>query len=456
MPPDPVPGTASVPVSPIAKLPSATYAPEAERLLLAALLTDPAAWSEVSARVSEVDFHRREHALIFRAVGALVESGSRPDPYLVAEWLVRYGPREGAPGPADLQSIAIEAPEPGNAPAYADLVRDRAVLRELYNASLSIRRAASGDAKRATADVLDEAEQAILAVGNRRGAAGGVVRASAAVDVFMERLEARVRGEALPAGVATGFAALDAYLQGLAPGDLVVLAGRPSMGKTALALGFTLEVAVRAREPVVFFSLEMSAEQVLSRLASMLAQVPHSAIRAGALDVETLERVRAAAAQIRHAPLHIDDTPALSPVEIRSRARRIATERPLGLVVVDYLQLLRSASPSRESNRVAEVSAISQSLKALARELGTPVLALSQLSRAVESRADRRPQLADLRDSGAIEQDADVVMMLFRPAAYDPGSTDPCAELILAKQRNGPTGVVHLVFHGEIASFYGR
>lgn len=419
--------------------------------VLGAVLAD--ASGQTIARIAHLldpeDFYRASHQAVWRVALDLYRAGRQADLVMVAEAMRAAGDLDAAGGMPYLMEL-VDAAVPGaRLEEYAELIRDRATLRDLAAAGRDIARAASGTDGMPAAALVDLAMARIGAVADRRYD-HGVMRVR---DLVMPTLEAIEAGER---GLATGFPDLDRMTQGMQPGDLWLLAARPSMGKTSLAVQMLAHVTIRERRPAVFFSLEMSSVQVVTRMLSIVARIDaRRAVRQ--MDPEASRKLAWAASEIAEAPLWIDDSGTLGVTEMRALARRIemqAGER-LGLIAVDYLQLMRGEA--QNEGRVQEVSSISRGLKQAAKEFGCPVLALSQLSRAPESRTDARPRLSDLRDSGSLEQDADVVLFLYRPEYYErpkPGEPpDHSAELIVAKQRNGPTGTVELYFHPEHTRF---
>ena len=422
----------------------------AEQAVLGGLMLDNEAWDRVADRVTEEDFYRRDHRLIFRAIQELAEARKPFDAVTLSEWLDNAGQLADAGGMAYLGEIAHNTPSAANIATYAGIVRDKAMERRLVQVAARIGEIAHGAGE--TAEKIDEAQALVMAVAEQGRRAGTGPRAARdLVPGVIEVLDERAAAGGTIHGLPTGWIDLDRQTAGLHPGDLVIVAGRPSMGKTMLALNIAEHVAL-AGTGVLVFSLEMTADQLLERLIASLEQLDFQRLRAADLDESEWARVTRATTRLQKMPLFIDDTPALTPTELRARARRHKREHGLGLIVIDYLQLMRA--PGAGENRNLEVTRISQSLKALAKELNVPVVALSQLNRSLQQRNNKRPRMSDLRDSGSIEQDADVIFMLYRDEVYNEDSpAKGIAEVIIGKQRNGPTGTVYLTFRGEVMRF---
>ena len=426
---------------------------DAEQSVLGGLLLDNASWDRVADLLTENDFYRREHRLIFRAIAALCQESSPADVVTVSEWLEQSGDLEKVGGLTYLGSLANNTPSAANIAAYAAIVRERAIMRSLVEAAGDISGAAYSPEGRNAAELLDFAEGRILEIselGPRRGEFQPINRLlSQAVD----RIDALYRSESSITGVPTGFTDLDEMTSGLQAADLIIIAGRPSIGKTSLAMNIAENAAVGHKAPVAVFSMEMPGTQLAMRMMASLGRINAHRVRTGKLDDEDWPRLTSAVSLLNEAPIYIDDTPGLSPLELRARARRIKREHGLGLILVDYLQLMQSPDAANE-NRATEISGITRALKNLAKELNVPLIAMSQLNRSVESRNDKRPLMADLRESGAIEQDADVILFIYRDEVYNKESADKgVAEIIIGKQRNGPTGTVRLTFLGEYTRF---
>ena len=426
---------------------------EAERAVLGGVLLEPEAATKAIEIVSPESFYRPAHGKIFQAMIVLFKRHEPIDVMTLAEELKKSGDLDALGGVAALTDLVDGTPTAANIEHYARIVLDKFILRQLIRASTDIAQDAYAASREADA-ILDSAEQKIFKISESRVSQGFVH----IKEILKERFEEiqRVHETRMSiTGLPSGFIDLDKYTAGFHPSDLVIIAGRPSMGKTSFALNIAQHVGLMEKKPVAVFSLEMSKELLVQRLLCSEAQVDAQKVRRGFTSSKDIERLTNAAGLLSEAPVFIDDTPAISTLDMRARARRLRSEHDIALVIIDYLQLARCSD--RVENRQQEISAISRSLKALAKELSIPVIALSQLSRAVEARGgDRRPMLSDLRESGAIEQDADLVLFLYRPELYDPGDPDKQgkAELIIGKQRNGPTGVVPLTFEKTYTRFH--
>ena len=431
------------------------YSEEAETAVLGAMLMDQDAILRATEHVDDTMFYREGNRRIFRAMVAIVERGEVVDPLLLADELARRGDLEVAGGKDYIAFLVDAVPTSANVEYHARIVKEKALQRRLIETCTALITQAY-EGRSTAADLLDEAEQRVFQVSQQRGMQG-FVRIKELMWPTMERIEALQRGGKTITGVPSGFTDLDEMTSGFQNADLIILAARPSMGKSSLVLNIAQFAAIEKHTPVAVFSLEMSKESLLQRMLTSEARVDAQRLRKGMLRDEDFTRMARAAGTLSAAPIWIDDTSAISLLEIRSKARRLRADAKIELVIIDYLQLI--AGPSSES-RQQEISLISRSLKALAKELNVPVIALSQLSRAPEQRAgDHRPQLSDLRESGAIEQDADVVMFIYRQEVYD-GPTDKDgnslegrAEVIVGKQRNGPIGFVNLFFHKSYTRF---
>ncbi len=425
---------------------------ESERALLGALLLKPDAIHDVSDLIRADSFYAEKHRRIFAAMRELTERGEPIDLLTLSERLADQGALEHAGGRAYLAELAGSAPAPGNYANYADLVSRKYLMRSLIEAAYGIVEAAYDDA-RDTIEVLDEAEKNIYAIGDA-SAAHKFTSIGDKLHEAWDRIEALSKKEGGIRGVPSGFSALDNLLSGFHPSDLIILAARPSMGKTSLALDIARNAAVRHGVPVGIFSLEMSAEQLIDRMLAAESFVNSWKLRTGQVkEAEDFGRIRDALESLSKAPIFIDDKPGNNILSMRAVARRLKRERGIGLIIVDYLQLMAPTSTRASDSLVQQVTEISRSLKSLARELQVPVLALSQLSRAVEQRGGK-PRLSDLRDSGSIEQDADVVMFIHRDDKRNPDSSRPnIAEVLVEKHRNGPTGKAELYFDEKRATF---
>ncbi|RMF75573.1 MAG: replicative DNA helicase [Acidobacteria bacterium] len=431
---------------------------QAERAVLGAVLLDAASALDAAAELLEpVDFYRGAHREIFSAILALAQRHEPIDALTVRAELERLGALERAGGVAYLMSLVDGMPRSTNVPAYAGIVREHSLRRQLVAVGDRLR-SRSADASRPARELIEEAERTIFAL-SEQGRTRGFRPIEQVAAEGLEKLEELAERRELVTGLATGYVRLDRMTSGLQDGELVILAARPSMGKTALALNIAQHVAVHGHVPVGIFSLEMSAQQLFFRLLSGEGRIDSHKLRTGRLTPEEWERLTHTYDVLSQARIFIDDTPGVTPMEVRSKARRLKAEHDLGLLVIDYLQLMRLER--RADNRQQEISEISRSLKGIAKELDIPVLALSQLSRAPDQRqGDHRPQLSDLRESGAIEQDADLVMFIFRPEVYEKDeekiaekNLEGRAEVIIAKQRNGPIGTVPLYFVKQYTRF---
>jgi len=426
---------------------------QAEQAVLGGLMLDNNAWDSVADLVSEEDFYRRNHRLIFRAIAQLAEQGNPLDAVTLSEWLEQNNLLNDVGGLSALGTLAQNTPSAANIKAYAGIVRENSVMRQLIDVGNQIAGSAYETEGRDSGALLDNAEKLVfdIAEQGKRGKRGfrdirGLL--AAAVD----RIDMLFQQDSAITGVSTGFADLDNMTAGLQPSDLIIVAGRPSMGKTTLAVNFAENAAIKDQVPVAIFSMEMPGEHLALRMMSSLGHIDQHKIRTGKLDDDDWPRLTSAVSLLDGAPIFIDDTPALTPMELRARARRLKREHNLGLIVIDYLQLMQGSS-NRE-NRATEISEISRNLKALAKELSVPVIALSQLNRSLEQRTDRRPVMSDLRESGAIEQDADVIMFIYRDEVYNEDSPQKgLAEIIIGKQRNGPIGKCTLTFRGQFTRF---
>ena len=433
----------------IAQLRIPPHSIEAESSVLGGLLLDNGAWDRVGDLLVEGDFYRYEHKQVYAAIGALVNASRPADVITVYEHLQSLGKAEEIGGLGYLNALAQYVPSASNIRRYAEIVRERSILRKLVSASDEIATNAFNTQGRAVAQILDEAEQKIFNIGEEgsRMKQGFQAMPQLVVDL-LDRVQEMADSQSDITGVPTGFIDFDRMTSGLQPGDLIVLAARPSMGKTALAINIAEHVALNEGLPVAVFSMEMGASQLAVRIVGSIGRVDQGHLRTGKLSDDEWPRLTEAIEKLRNVSLHIDETPGLTPSELRANARRLARQcGKLGLIVVDYLQLMSGSSSSGGDNRATEIGEISRGLKMLAKELQCPVIALSQLNRSVEQRTDKRPMMSDLRESGAIEQDADVIMFIYRDDYYNKESKEPgVAEVIIGKQRNGPTGTVKLAF----------
>jgi len=430
------------------------WSPDAEQAVLGAMLLDQDAALKAAELLVDDAFYKEAHRRLFRAMTAIIDKNDVLDPIVLRDELDRRGDLE-AVGGIDYVSVLLDVvPTAANVEFHVRIVKDKALMRRLIEVGTGIVKA-SYDGKEDVGELLDLAEHEIFEVSFQRGTRD-VVRVKKLIWEAMERIEARRRGDETAMGAPSGFVDLDKMTSGFQNSDLIIVAARPAMGKTAFCLDIAANAGIDSGVPVAIFSLEMSREQLVERLLASEGLVDLQRLRTGQLRNEDFPKLSGAATRLGQAPIWIDDTPSLSLLELRSKARRLKAEHNIGLLIIDYLQLIHG--PESE-NRQSEISFISRSLKGLARELRIPVIALSQLSRAPEQRGgDRRPVLSDLRESGAIEQDADLVLFLYRPEVYKhlvdvPDVAEGTAELILAKHRNGPTGTIKLVFTKEFTRF---
>ena len=426
---------------------------DAEQAVLGGVLIDNGAWDRIADIVTAAHFYRSDHRAVFDAVASLCDEGRPCDAVTVAERLDRDGLLDSSGGLAYLADLAQNTPNAANIVAYAEIVRERAVLRDLIRTSTEIAESAFRPQGRAARELLDDAERRILEIAERGGAGRREsVPIKHVLSGVMERIDELSRRDNPITGVPSGFKDLDAMTAGLQRGDLVIVAGRPSMGKTAFAMNIVEEAAIQGRLSVAVFSMEMPAEQLAMRMLSSLGRIDQQKVRTGRLDPEDWPRLTSPLAMLNDTNIFIVDDSTLNPTELRARCRRLKREQELDLVVIDYLQLMYV--PGTSENRATEISEISRSLKALAREMKVPVVACSQLNRSLEQRGNKRPVMSDLRESGAIEQDADLILFIYRDEVYDEESKDKGkAEIIIGKQRNGPIGKVDLAFLGRYARF---
>ncbi len=426
---------------------------EAEQSVLGALMLDNRAWDKIADRIADSDFYRPEHRLIFSAVTKLVDKNQPFDVLTIAETLKAEKQLDLAGGESYIYELAQNTPSAANIAAYADIVRERAILRQLISTGADITDAAFNPGERDIKELLDSAERQVFQIAEQRARGAGPVPISSLLAKATDRIDTLYHSNDLITGLSTGFADFDDMTSGLQKGDLVVIAGRPSMGKTAFSMNIAEHASIKSEKPVLVFSMEMPAEQLILRMMSSLGRIDQHKVRTGKLNDDDWPRMTSAVSVLSEAKMYIDDTPALTPNEVRSRARRLAREHDgLSLIVIDYLQLM-TIHNSKE-NRTNEISEISRSLKAVAKELHVPVIALSQLNRSLEQRTDRRPVMSDLRESGAIEQDADMIVFIYRDEVYNEDTPHKgTAEIIIRKQRNGPIGDFRLTFLGKYTRF---
>ncbi|MCP5423442.1 MAG: replicative DNA helicase [Gammaproteobacteria bacterium] len=441
------PGTESLRIPP--------HSIEAEQSVLGGLMLDNSAWDRVADRLSVSDFYSNAHRLIFSAIHQLAEKGLPFDMVTLTECLERNNQLDDANGFAYLATLARDTPSAANIAAYADIVRERSILRQLIRIGTEVADSAFSPDGRDSRTILDEAEQKVFAIAEQGSRLQqGFASIKDLLLKAVDRIDTLFQQDNPVTGMPTGWYDFDEMTAGLQPGDLVIVAGRPSMGKTSFAMNIAENVAIRCSKPVAVFSMEMPNEHLVMRLLSSLGRIDQHRIRTGKLEEDDWPRLTAAVSILSDKPLFIDDSPGLSPTELRARARRLQRDcgQPLGLIVIDYIQLMQV--PGNNENRATEVSEISRSLKTLAKELHVPVLALSQLNRSLEQRADKRPIMSDLRESGSLEQDADLICFIYRDEVYHPDSPDKgISEIIIGKQRNGPIGTTKLTFLGRYTRF---
>jgi replicative DNA helicase len=440
----------------VAQLRVPPHSIEAESSVLGGLLLDNGAWDRVGDLLAEGDFYRHEHKLIFTSMEQLINASKPADVITVYENLQSLGKAEEIGGLVYLNSLAQYVPSASNIRRYAEIVRERSILRKLVSASDEIATNAFNPQGKPVDKILDEAEQKIFHIGEEgTRMKQGFQSMDSLVVELLDRVTEMADNPNDITGVRTGFYEFDKMTSGLQPGDMIVLAARPSMGKTSLAINIAEHVALEEGLPVAVFSMEMGASQLAVRIVGSIGRIDQGHLRTGRLTDEEWPRLTEAIEKLRTVSLHIDETPGLTTSELRANSRRLARQYGrLGLIVVDYLQLMSVSSSMSDENRATAVGEISRGLKMLAKELKCPVIALSQLSRGVESRTDKRPMMSDLRESGAIEQDADIIMFIYRDDYYNKDSKEPgVAEVIISKHRNGPTGTVKLAFLKPLTKF---
>jgi replicative DNA helicase len=441
----------------IAQLRVPPHSIEAESSVLGGLLLDNTAWDRMADLLSSGDFYRYEHRLIYDAVQGLIDGNRPADVITVFEALQNQGRADEVGGLAYLNSLAQYVPSAGNIRRYAEIVRERAILRKLAGVADEISTAVFSPQGKSVDQILDEAEQRVFNIGEEGSRMKeGFQDMGTLVVQLLDRVQEMADNPNDITGVPTGFYDLDRMTSGLQAGDLIILAARPSMGKTSLAINIAEHVALHEELPVAVFSMEMGASQLAVRIVGSIGRIDQGHLRTGKLSDDEWPRLTEAIEKLRNIQLHIDETPGLTVTQLRANARRLARKcgGKLGLIVVDYLQLMSTSSAMNDENRATAVGEISRGLKMLAKELGCPLIALSQLSRGVEARTDKRPMMSDLRESGAIEQDADVIMFIYRDDYYNKDSKEPgVAEVIISKQRNGPTGTTKLAFLKPLTKF---
>ncbi len=437
----------------VARIKMHPHSLEAEQSVLGGLLLSADGWDAVAETVVANDFYRPGHRLIFRQIAQLAEAVAPVDVITVADKLEASGELEAAGGLSYLAELAQNTPSASNIRAYSQVVSERASLRKLIEAAQEIAESGFSPEGRSSDELIDEAERRIMQIAEQGPKAGGPQEVNPLLAGALKRIEELYNAGGKITGLTTGFLELDEMTSGLQDSDLVIVAGRPSMGKTSFAMNLVENALLAQSKPVLVFSMEMPAESLIIRMLSSIGRINQTNIRNGKLEQEDWPKLSTAMNKLKDVPLYIDDTAALTPTEVRSRARRVHREHgELGMIMVDYLQLMQVAGSS--DGRTAEISEISRSLKAIAKEFKVPVVALSQLNRSLEQRPNKRPVNSDLRESGAIEQDADVIMFIYRDEVYNEESADKgVAEIIIGKQRNGPIGSCRLAFVGQFTRF---
>jgi replicative DNA helicase len=428
---------------------------EAEQSVLGSLMLDNESWEKTADLLVEHDFYRRDHQLIFRAIADLFEQSQPVDVITLAEYHDKRGELDKVGELAYLGMLARNTPSSANIIAYASIVRERSILRQLIAVGTAISNVAFNPEGKSSEEMLDLAEGQVFEIAEKGAKrSGGFIQVKEVLSRVVDRIDTLFEQDSPITGLSTGFNDFDEQTSGMQPADLVIVAGRPSMGKTTFAMNLAEHAAIKSKVPVAVFSMEMPADALAMRMLSSLGQIDQHRLRTGRLNDDDWPRLTSAIALLNEAPLFIDDTPALTVTELRARARRLKREHGLSMIVIDYIQLMQGSSRSSNENRATEISEISRSLKALAKELEVPVVALSQLNRSLEQRPNKRPIMSDLRESGAIEQDADLIVFIYRDEVYNEDSAEKGkAEIIISKQRNGPIGTVALTFQGKYTRF---
>jgi replicative DNA helicase len=428
---------------------------EAEQSVLGSLMLDNQSWEKTADLLVEHDFYRRDHQLIFRAIADLFEQSQPVDVITLAEYHDKRGELDKVGELAYLGMLARNTPSSANIIAYASIVRERSILRQLIAVGTAISNVAFNPEGKSSEEMLDLAEGQVFEIAEKGAKrSGGFIQVKEVLSRVVDRIDTLFEQDSPITGLSSGFNDFDEQTSGMQPADLVIVAGRPSMGKTTFAMNLAEHAAIKSKVPVAVFSMEMPADALAMRMLSSLGQIDQHRLRTGRLNDDDWPRLTSAIALLNEAPLFIDDTPALTVTELRARARRLKREHGLSMIVIDYIQLMQGSSRSSNENRATEISEISRSLKALAKELEVPVVALSQLNRSLEQRPNKRPIMSDLRESGAIEQDADLIVFIYRDEVYNEDSAEKGkAEIIISKQRNGPIGTVALTFQGKYTRF---
>lgn len=426
---------------------------EAEQSVLGGLMLSATAWDQIADKITEGDFYREDHRLVFRAIHDLHESSRPCDAVTVSEWFESHGKADQVDGGNYISQLANNTPSAANVGAYADIVREKSILRNLIDVGATITTSAFTADGRESKTLLEEAERLVFAIADKGSRGGsGFISVQDSLKEAMEKIEELNAFEGDITGIPTGYLDFDRLTAGLQPSDLIIVAGRPAMGKTTFAMNIAENAAIKHGKSVAVFSMEMASIQLVMRMFSSVGQIDQGRIRTGTLEDMDWPKLTSAMNLLHKSKIFIDDTPALSPAELRARARRLKREHDIDMIVVDYLQLM--SVPDSKENRATEIAEISRSLKTIAKELNVPVVALSQLNRALEQRPNKRPLMADLRESGAIEQDADLIVFIYRDEVYNPETSEKGkAEVIIGKHRNGSTGTVHLAFQGPWLRF---
>jgi replicative DNA helicase len=426
---------------------------EAEQAVLGGLLLSAKAWDLIADLLTEADFYREDHRSIFRAIFELKHQSKPCDAVTVTEWFESHGKADQIDGGAYISALAGNTPSAANVAAYAEIVREKSILRQLIDAGTTLTTSAFTSDGRDSQELLEEAERLVFSIADQ-GARGksGFVSVQETIKEAIARIQTLNEFEGEITGQATGFRDFDKLTAGLQDSDLIIVAGRPAMGKTTFAMNIAENAAIKHGVPVAIFSMEMSSLQLVMRLFSSLGQIEQGRLRTGNLTDLDWPKLTSAMNLLHKSKIFIDETPALSPAELRARARRLKREHDVGLIIVDYLQLM--SVPGTKENRATEIAEISRSLKAIAKELKLPVVALSQLNRSLEQRPNKRPVMADLRESGSIEQDADLIVFIYRDEVYHPETAEKGkAEIIIGKHRNGETGTINLTWQGRWLRF---
>ncbi len=426
---------------------------DAEQAVLGGLLLAGSAWDQVADLVVEDDFYREDHRAIFHAISELHQNNKPCDAVTITEWFESHGHIDQVDGGSYISQLVNTTPSAANIQAYAEIVREKSILRSLIDVGTEITSGAYAADGRESKVLLEAAERAVFAIAEKGSRGGsGFVSVQDTIKQAIDKIQELYEFEGEITGISTGFQDLDKKTAGLQPSDLIIVAGRPAMGKTSFAMNLAENAAIKHNIPVAVFSMEMSALQLVMRLFSSLGQIEQGRLRTGNLDDLDWPKLTSAMNLLQKSKIFIDETPALSPAELRARARRLKREHDIGMIVVDYIQLM--SVPGTRENRATEIAEISRSMKAIAKELNVPVVALSQLNRALEQRPNKRPVMADLRESGSIEQDADLILFIYRDEVYNNETAEKGkAEIIIGKHRNGEIGTVNLAFQGPWLRF---